>query len=352
MCLSPIHLKNPYRGTGRIGINAFHDTTSAYIKVPCGSCPQCASMRQGFFLQRVQMESLRSHIFYFTLTYNDESLMTTDVGEYNLPFAYLPDIQNMCKRLRNDGYKFRMCYVTEYGKDRHRPHYHGLLAVEKSDEHWSIVEHRYKRLFMKEWRRNYNLTKGRNPDYRPLFTPVYDCTGKCLTFDFHYVEPIMNHDNDVSFYVSKYITKYDKWIKSLLAKISLDPNLSGEEIIYLKSLLKPRCVMSKDFGDWRDPVIFAKISKMGNAPSKFRYPQYYDIYTGKQMPMSPYYGKHIVGFEHCYERLLNSDNPDSMSTIYDNDNTVLDSQQITDSSIRQMQDYERKLKKLENRLKY
>ena len=32
--------------------------------------------------------------------------------------------------------------------------------------------------------------------------------------------------------------------------------------------------------------------------------------------MSPYYGKHIIGFEHCYDRLLASDFSDEMSTNF------------------------------------
>lgn len=87
-----------------------------------------------FFLQRVQMESLRSHLYMFTLTYNNESLVYTDVGEYNIAFPYLPDIQNMFKRIRRSGHEFLFTYTTEYGKRRFRPHYHGILALDKTLE--------------------------------------------------------------------------------------------------------------------------------------------------------------------------------------------------------------------------
>ena len=35
--------------------------------------------------------------FMFTLTYNDESLVYTDVGDYSYPIPLLSDIQNMFK---------------------------------------------------------------------------------------------------------------------------------------------------------------------------------------------------------------------------------------------------------------
>lgn len=40
-------------------------------------------------------------------------------------------------------------------------------------------------------------------------------------YDFHYISPIPGHDSDCSFYVSKYVWKYDKRIQDLLIKIKL-----------------------------------------------------------------------------------------------------------------------------------
>lgn len=347
MCLSPISIKNPYFGLGSVGLNSFHDTLSSRIEVPCGNCPQCIAMRQSFFLQRVQMESLRSHLFMFTLTYNDESLVYTDVGDYHVAFPFLSDIQNMFKRLRRDGYKFRVTYTTEYGKRHFRPHYHGILALDKSLGNPYKLEKQYYKLFFSEWRRNYS-DDSFNPDWRPLFTPVFK-HGRCTTFDFHWIEPVMDHDNDCAFYVSKYITKYDKRTVRLLQKISLDMSLSDEEMPYLYKLIKPRCNTSKDFGDWKDPQISSYINKCASRESLFRYPQYYDIYSGKQMPMSPYYGKHVIGFEHCYDRLLASDFSDDMSTNFLRDDSSLDFRQSRDSALKQIDEFERKLSISSNR---
>lgn len=341
MCLSPISIKNPYFGLGNVGLNSFHDTLNSRIEVPCGSCPQCIAMRQGFFLQRVQMESLRSHLFMFTLTYNDESLIHTDVGEYQISFPYLSDIQNMFKRLRRAGNKFRVTYTTEYGKRRFRPHFHGILALDKSLGSPRVLEKKFYRLFSSEWKRNYS-TDPFHPDWRPLFTPVYK-RGRCTTFDFHWIEPVMDHDNDCAFYVSKYITKYDKRTVSLLQKILLDNSLSDEETSYLYKCIKPRCNTSKDFGDWKDPLISAYINKCASRKTLFRYPQFYDIHSGKQMPMSPYYGRHIIGFEHCYDRLLASDFSEQMSTNFMHSDSLLDFRSSREFAINQIKDFERKL---------
>lgn len=347
MCLAPIIIKNPYFRSGHIGMNALHNTLDSHMAVPCGNCAQCIAMRQSFYLQRVQMESLRSHLFMFTLTYNDESLIYADVGDYHLAIPFWPDVQNLFKRFRRSGYQFRYSCVSEYGSRRHRPHFHGILALDKSLGNPRLLEQQYSALFRKEWRRNYS-NNSFSPDYRPLFTPHYE-RGRLTTFDFHYIEPVINHDNDCAYYVSKYITKYDSWTKGLLGKIALDPDLEPEEIQYLIKLVKTRSNTSKDFGSWKDPQISAYINKCAARESLFPYPQYYDIYSGKQMPMSPYYGKHCIGFEHLYNRLLASPYSDELATIFDSDSSILDDRISCEHKLRQQSEFNRKLKIIEKR---
>ena len=62
MCISPIQIKNPYLGLGKLGLNRLHDTVNTYINVPCGHCPACTSLRQTWINQRVQMESLDNYL--------------------------------------------------------------------------------------------------------------------------------------------------------------------------------------------------------------------------------------------------------------------------------------------------
>lgn len=348
MCSTPLTIPNPYYRIGSKGLNYIHNTADSHIRVPCGNCPQCVAMRQSFFLQRVQMESLRSYMYMFTLTYNDESLVYTDVGDYQIAFPVISDVQNMFKRLRRCGFSFRFTYVSEYGSRRHRPHFHGILSLDKSLGDYRTLESKFSKLLSSEWRRNYSDCTF-SPDYRPLFTPNFH-RGRCTTFDFHFIEPVRGHDNDVSFYVSKYITKYDSWIDSLIKKIKLDPSLDDDQVSDLVFLLRPRCNTSKDFGDYSDPLIKSYINKCASRDSLYRYPQYYDIYTGKQMPMSPYYGKRVIGYNHVYNRFLHSDLFDQLSQSFDDDSTFLDYRQAVDSSVRQFEEFDIKLKKLENRL--
>lgn len=352
MCLSPITILNPNRGNASAGFTYLSDTTHKYIQVPCGHCSQCASMRQGFFNQRIQMESLRSDLFFFTLTYNDESLIYAHAGKYDIPIPYYPDVQNMCKRIRRAGYKIRITYVSEYGTRRHRPHFHGILAVERKYDKslnplgYLNVEKDFKRLFMKEWRRNYGTSL--NPVYLPLFTPVYK-KARLTTFDFHYIEPIIDHDNDVSFYVSKYIQKYDSRTHKLLSKIELDNTLSNDETKYLTHLIKPRCVMSKDFGDFSYPPIRTYIRKCIDDLST-PLPQFYDIYTGKSCLLSPYYRSHLYTLSDAHKRLEKySDAYDEGYMYVEDDSSILEYRHFRDSQIRLEVKHEKILEKMKKR---
>lgn len=125
MCLSPVRIKNP--NLGLTGPTAFYkDTVSHYIDVPCGVCAECVASRQLQFVQRLQMEELVNHLFFCTLTYNDDMLpvVSTSTG-YNIRYADVRDVQNMFKRLRKRnafGRPFRYFGVSELGSKRGRPH--------------------------------------------------------------------------------------------------------------------------------------------------------------------------------------------------------------------------------------
>lgn len=314
MCSSPILVKNPYYRHSSAGSTNYHklvksldekneykhlrDRSTQYIRVPCGRCSACVANRQGFFNQRVQMESIRSHLFYFTLTYNKLCPMM-HIGEYNLSFPDFVDVQRMFKRLRNQGYKFRYWIVSEYGK-KGRPHYHGLLALEKADfpknMDISVIEKRWYKLLLNEWRINIGSDKA--PEYIPLLD--YIRKGNKCTYDFHYAEPIKDHDNDISFYVSKYVMKYDKRIEKLLQKISLDDNLHPEVAMTMINLLKPRSIMSKSFGNFTKKDLKEGVHDyIGEYVNKnlsyYRdIPQFCDINTGKSMMLAPLYKKYVT----------------------------------------------------------
>ena len=125
MCISPIRIKNP--NLGLIGPNAqFKDTISHYINVPCGVCPQCVANRQMQYVQRLQMEELVNHLFFCSLTYNNDTIpvVTTSTG-YDIRYADVSDVQKMMKRLRKKnafGRPFRYFGVSELGTKKGRPH--------------------------------------------------------------------------------------------------------------------------------------------------------------------------------------------------------------------------------------
>lgn len=128
-----------------------------------------------------------------------------------------------------------------------RPHYHGILALEKRyyPEHPLTLEKKFFNSVLAEWKRNLS-SSTKYPKWQPLLT--YKRIGIKRNYDFHYIINLKDHSNDLSFYLSKYLFKYDKRTVKLLQKIKLDPSLSHEETSTLIKQIKPRSCMSKDFG--------------------------------------------------------------------------------------------------------
>lgn len=325
MCIAPIILENPYYNRGvsletdqgkcRLDIGGkfdyLHNTIDRFISVPCGRCSQCISSRQNYYVQRIQMESLRSELFYFTLTYANRGLVFTDKLGYKIPYPNYSDIQNMFKRLRKRlGHPILTFVVSEYGTKRKRPHFHGFIAVNKDDiKLYYRGSHLYceKVLFryvLEEWKRN-TSTSTKYPVWMPLCDFVVK--GKKCTYDLHWVQPIRDHDNDCSYYVTKYLLKPDDRTDKILRKLSYERHLnaydglnSDEDYKELISQIKPRAVMSKKFGDYKDPLIKKHISKSIRTNKKL--PQFLDVYTGKTMLLAPYYRKHCIGLDYYFDR--------------------------------------------------
>lgn len=347
MCLTPLTIRNPYykagfceKATGYGSqftftageYNKLHNTRDLYIQVPCGNCSQCISMRQSWINQRIQMESLRSHLFMLTLTYKDSELMHTNIGEYMIAYPYYRDFQMMVKNMRTDGYSFRYYAISEYSR-KMRPHYHAIIAIEKSDnpDNWPAesrkLEFEYGKLFLKYWRRNYG--DRFNPIYSPLCDYVVGRDGRS-TFDFHYIRPIQGHDNDCSFYVSKYLYKYNETLQKLLQKIQLDPSLSDAETKQLTHSLKPRSCMSKDFGSWK---LESTQNHINTCLTHYRdLPQFSDINTGQTFLLAPYYRKHLLPLSYRqsqYDRLSVAKNINSFNL---SDDTLLTEYNITSAT--------------------
>ena len=98
-----------------------------YIPVPCGKCLICRDRKKNDWAFRALCESQFSDTLpiFVTLTYNDACLPSHGVSK--------DDIQRFLKRLRYylecdyPGTRLRYFFCSEYGKNTHRAHYHGLL---------------------------------------------------------------------------------------------------------------------------------------------------------------------------------------------------------------------------------
>lgn len=124
MCISSIRIRNPNFGINNAGTK-YKDTVSAFINVPCGHCSECVSVRQMGYVQRLQLESVKNHMFFCTLTYNNESMPYLSVNGRNIRYADVSDVQKMIKRLRKSnvfGRPFRYFGVSELGSLKGRPH--------------------------------------------------------------------------------------------------------------------------------------------------------------------------------------------------------------------------------------
>lgn len=126
MCTNPISIPNPNFGCQDKSFGFMKDCVSKYIIVPCGHCPECISNKQMQFVQRIQMEELENHLFFASITYNNEMLpyVSTSTG-YDIRFADKRDVQSMMKRLRKSnvfGRPFRYLAVSELGSKKGRPH--------------------------------------------------------------------------------------------------------------------------------------------------------------------------------------------------------------------------------------
>ena len=158
MCLSPVTIYNPSRNY-RDGFDKL------YLTVPCGKCEACRRKKVNDWYVRLGYDyyNLIKHggqVLFVTFTYNPESLpyLNTfdgafdslcpsygEVPKVNIPCFSKKDVQYMLKRLRallcdnqlperyklniTEGVKYFV--VSEFGHDKHRPHYHVLFFLPK-----------------------------------------------------------------------------------------------------------------------------------------------------------------------------------------------------------------------------
>lgn len=297
MCDRPFLIPNPYRGLSKIGLNYLHDTISAFIRVPCRVCPSCLALRQSYFVQRCQMESLSNDLFFCTLTYSNDMLPMRVVNGRSLNYPDWTDVQKMMKRIRKYnlfGSSFRYFAVSEYGGLRHRSHFHLIFSLPKIEgESYASKLSRslsYHDMILSQWSRN--VGSNRNPIYKPLCNFVSNRKGR--NFDFHLIDSSSTSagEADVAFYVSKYVLKASPYVESLKSALKL--NLSPEDFITEWSYFKPRCNISKFWGDPFSPLVAKHIRKgidLSVSDPSLLYPIFINPVSGVHVPLSPYYKK-------------------------------------------------------------
>ena len=225
MCLSPVMIPNPYKGANlSADVRKLKDCTSAYIPVPCGVCSECIHTAQMSIMQRVLLESKVNHVFMIMLSYNEESLpIYTAPDGKRFKYANWKHIQDMFKRIRKDnvfgsrGCRYLAC--SEFGGDRHRPHFHLLFFLKKfdSDDRNDILNltKLVWNTFFRYW--SVNIGSKRNPEYKPLFTYCERLTRKGWkrNYDVQYVES----EKNAAAYCTKYLLKDSDYVRRLLAAV-------------------------------------------------------------------------------------------------------------------------------------
>ena len=322
MCLSPIRIRNPnlnkYSRNNKI-LKQVSDCESQFINVPCNHCSVCIALRQNYFCQRVQMESLDNVIYFFTFTYKPDYLPSLVVKGRQIDCHDIKDLQNLFKRVRKnyDLPKFRYVITSEFGSRLHRPHYHGLLFFPYSSftcvngiPNFSDLlgfERKLNDILLSEW--CINLGSNRSPDYKPLCD--FHKNGRFRNFDCQLVDTFHNTEHNVSFYVSKYMCKYDKYVDSI--RLWLWHNCDSEEEYYtFWNRFKPKFLYSKNFGNPESDKVKTKIREDIDISisAKLPYPCFFDSFTGKSFPLSPYYRKRYMDY---LDSLIFSSYSDSLS---------------------------------------
>lgn len=240
MCLYPLSIRNPtkvvHTGGGQL----------LRMQVPCGHCAQCLQAKRNEWYIRTHYEMLHTFaqggfVYFDTLTYRDKDIPRLshfiDIDKYGLKDFTCFNHRHFklfLKRLRRIiayRYKvvkdaFRYFLTTEYGEDdrfTHRPHFHILFFV-----YFKVDPLEFSKMVADCWQ--YGRTDGF--PYKPatyVHNHVYGCSCYIGKFkdDNGLPKDVYSSDNidftsvtAVCMYVSKYITKSSKFVKTLNARLA------------------------------------------------------------------------------------------------------------------------------------
>lgn len=300
MCVSPVKIRNPNYHSNVQLIKKTTDTENLYIYVPCNVCPECIAKRQSDMVQRVRVMLLDHYCFFCTLTYSNECLpsLTTSKGDV-ITYADITDVQNMMKRIRKYNLfqrPFKYIIVSERGKKKGRPHFHGLIFLPKYDSDTTLTPAQLTPVvtdvLFHQWSRNVGTRK--NPIYKPLFQYRQKFTSGRLfkNFDCHYVVSHSSKEgaDDVAFYVTKYIFKPSIVERAIQAK--LRSTLEDDEFNSVWSKVKSRSVFSNGVGacsELHEKYVKSCISRSSSDTSGLKF---YSS-NGTPSPLSRYYRRFL-----------------------------------------------------------
>lgn len=166
------------------------------MTVPCGKCPECIQQKRAEWSLRSAVEfdyctKNGGYVYFDTLTYRDR-----DIPRYREHACFLrKHLQDFLKRIRKRiakdyGIKeraFRYFYVSEYGHEHKRPHYHILFFVPGSFPYTAL-----KKYIKEEWIYGFTDLNSVKFPFRGVVQNQFCCE-----------------------YVAKYVSKPDNYISSL-----------------------------------------------------------------------------------------------------------------------------------------
>lgn len=324
MCVSPIKIKNLNYGASIEYQRKFpwKDYSSPVIEVPCGHCDECIHARQDAIVQRVQLESIKNHLFMCTLTYQEAFIPFLMINGKKFRYADVHDVQCMIKMLKKYnafGIPFRYLAVSEFGTEKGRPHFHVLFLFDKKffpnekddyiaacDSFASRSQHYF--TCLRFWRRN--VGSRRKPIWQPLTKYREKWIDGVLNrnYDFHYINPFITQNgvSDCGAYVLKYMFKPSDQVAKKQHALRL--NLSQQDYEEVWNLVKPRCFKSIGFGLNAEVqlkqgkyIIDEDIKKkilndIAISRSTLDFPALFHIDTGEAKPLAEYY-RHFSSYK-------------------------------------------------------
>lgn len=248
------------------------------------------------------MESFDKHLFFATLTYNENLPHLVTSSGFDISYADFQDFVKMIKRVRKDNKflrPFKYFVTSERGK-KGRPHFHVIFAFQKydsdTDKDILNLETVVRGRLLSEWRRN--VGSRRSPNYLNLTTyRERYVRGKLYrNYDFHYMRPI---DGDccsaVAFYVLKYLFKPSDRETRLQQALRL--NLDSDEYNAIYPLIRSHYEYSLYFGFGgfaNKPTskvldYIKNCIRMSIADSDALFPYFYTVDKAQRFPLSRYY---------------------------------------------------------------